>query len=654
MSNEIFRLVSDIFIDYAESSARNSDIGRIYLDMVGAQGYRNRAFEDAVNLFMDNLDRIERQYSRSGFRDERDVEDALIRVIPQFVDGHTATMVLSNDRISQRFDDRLYNDLLRAAEDWQREWISSGYGRDSRQTVGSYGAGRGNTRGGGYYANQSRGGNRDRKDWFNTGNNNNHDSGIVIGGPRRGGNTRINEPMHGRFDNLSVDQSSKSSVKSAWGSLSNVPIETPASYVNEPAVTVNEAPTTNTTPVLERKVIDVPDVNRPYDLYQGPGGYMYRSIYAAPIHKFTDPTGAVGTIDEIPSFVDINYGHLVYKEVDGKFYQEAIELDEDARYIQHELMLNRKTTGVVSPVRINHNHEKEEGDTYMVTETEDRRISLVNILKNVDFKALVERDKTFKVFSTMNELCVKARFALREHPEEDVAIMRGMLTNIVFIDTDIKEVHSLLLEMLISCRTLKEARHFLTRIRAAGHEGLFQELNKRFNKYLIPLIQFQWRLPIKTFDFYEHFDPMCEAMARENGEEVLNLFNQRTTGVIEMAVSYVEPKDYSNILTDFGIENEDDPVVVFTDEEYLVSIRRTSDELGIGRQLEDRAYGTALVSHAPDADIREIVRGIYRNIGISDVRMRNQMIRLVTLDNQMTSLIPFYGRVEEFVMGHIK
>lgn len=639
----IFDTVADIAIDYIERAADSKrGIRDDYCAAMSASGWRNRSFEEMIKLYVDQLPELMDEVDPDQRRSE---EDIIISTIPGYIDGHTAMSIVKSP-IADELDDRTFADMSRTAEKWEDLW--TGRSRRSRGRDSGRQAGREQSRsvhrpvGGGSAYNNDRYGR---------------------GGHSRTGSFSRDElssgaPSYGRSSSRgsSRDQPTGRRI-GVWGAINDI----------------NETKGRQDNPYTEEEHQDMrreqaqPERTRPTACYEPARSEMasgavegYDYSKAKPHEDFYKNGEHWVFINAAPeelvkqaqvvSFFDVNESLLyLVKDSMNKVREELIEVNEDNRYLQQELMNTPQQRSRSNRVTLTGESEAEVETEYTPKQKARR---LEDALSAVSVEELTSKNSTV-LHASLKEATESALIRLTTSNKEVEAPQPCAIRDIVILMDNIDAEATLV--QFEETRTLVQFHALLVETRGKIDNNLWTKINKRMSNLLTDSMRYQWRMPSKNpIDFHRDFIKMIEALkGKASNVEFVNLFISRTSALIEQALLRLDPSEVGSAIGDLRAADDDKHVnaVVFLDYEYVFAIRNTADELGIGKQLEDRRTGVAVREMDGEA-LPNALRSIYRHLPILNETKRTvQPVRIATSDYKVITVWPFNARLDEFIFS---
>lgn len=617
-NNQLFDVIADILIEYIEHTADSKrGLRADYADLMSANSWRSRNFEAMVDQIAKNVEVLDRRYSRGGRLSEIEVLEA---AIPEYVDGHFAFCCVSDKRISDKLDDRVYDSMSNDADKWEREWGDS-RGRSRQRDEPRTNSG-------------SRYGNRQEAP--------RHQDRSYRGGERY----NVPDPRDTRppRDEPSVT----SDINDPWSALANAgqpaPTTRPARAAREPDVPVR---TTSPKPVVveRHQGIDF-SKPRPYDEWWE-GDKHYRVAYLSD-WKLSNEDGE----KVLPSLYDVNT-HIRYlvKHNSGHVTEEILAVTNDSRYLQQELLYGG--SDIQAAPRTGRRVTADGGVVNLSGESElkTKPTPLADIMKSVDTDAFADICGKYTVVADLREAAMAALLNLSNTPDDTMVMLSPYLVKDPVILIGYAANTETLLDALIEPNDLHAVRNRMLEMREGVLPELWDKVNERLSKAVKESCRYQWQFGFKVFDFAEHFLQMLDRMRDIEGDAVVKNFIQRSNSLIDKAGQRFTPEEAIQHLSQTPRDNGYPNAVVFADFEYLFAIRKTADELGLGKQLDNKGTGVAVNQLEPNLTLSTTIRNIYRALPIQEYERTTQCIRLVTSDNKIVSIYPYMGRQDQFIIS---
>lgn len=636
----MINLVADELIHYIEDIADQvKGLRYKYLDTMAAQNWRNRDFEELLNIFMDGLPRALDKHDPH----QRSSDESVIRkVVPMYVDGHYALM-FTKSRAIDEVGDREYEEIMDAAERWTDDWLRSSRGsRSSRDSRGGRSSLRGRRVGTPYSGRDDRDEDTRRRPTSrrSTRSSNSFSRDEVSSGIA----------SHGR----SVRSPNRSSKVAGgmWGAVTGgtreEQREEPRREV-ERDVYIREEPKVTPPPNLPPKMMDGIDFTkeRPHEEYRlGDDHWIHSSKVTPELEK------RLGTH---PTFYDVNT-HLRYLVVspNNRVREEFILVDHDNRYLQQELLNNPAT--VRRPTnQVSLRNPKVPEETVMTTKSVDRSIPLAEVIRSIK----IDESDTSNVLLTgsISESIETLLLELSANPGVNGVFKTHIVRDlVVLIKPD--PYKDEFLEALDASINLVQFHSVLTKYASIVDPNLWSRVNKRMSLALDSSMRYQWLLPgSKPMNFHNDYLLLLDKLKQRfaNNPEYMSKYVRRTTALIQQVTMRVEPSEVSDYIDDLlpgAITVDSVNVVLFTSSEYLFAIRNTADALGIGKQLKGKSTGVA-VRQLEGNDLQVAIRQLYTTLPFDSTVMRTvQKLHLVTHDGQMISIHPYECRNDEFILAN--
>lgn len=636
MSNDLINMIADEMIGYIESSAdRARGLRYNYLDSMSAQQWRNRDFDELLNIYVDALDNTMDEVDPH----QRMSESQVVRkTVPKFIDGHFATIILGS-RAADQLDDRDYHEMLDASNDWKDRWMGNTRNRArgnsrSRQVNSHYSTrDKRDTR--------DRPGDRSRSTVRHRSNNSNTFSRDELASGIGSGNRPIrNNPT--------------SKVASGmWGAVTQMQRQSiPEEHIREREV-VRPTPMQPTTPPPPPKP-SLPEgldytKERPHESYCLKGEHWFHTNVVTP--ELDKRYG------KHPTFYNVNT-HLRYLVVGvrNEVREEFIPVTEDNRYLQQELLNNPSSQRRVSN-QISLRNPKVPTDTKITTPEVKNKPQLAEIISSID--TTPPTDSKVLLSGSMGESVETMLLELSANTEEEGIFKTHIVRDLVILMSDDPHKDAFLEELDVSIN-LVQFHGILYKYKALVDANLWAKVNQRMSLALQASMRYQWLLPgSKPMNFYNDYLLMLDKMKERfaNNPEFMSKYVKRTAALIQQVTTRILPDEVGDFIGDLlpaNVKATDVKVVLFTNSEYLFIIRRSADELGIGKQLDGKLTGVA-VRQLEGLDLQNAIREVYRNLPFVNTAARTvQPLRLITHDTQIIEIYPYECRSDEFILTNVK
>lgn len=626
--------VADLVEEYIEDKAKGGNrLRRSYLAAMADNKWRNRAFNNLVDAILAAEGQIERKYARRG----DDFIDYMEAAVPDIVNGHFAMSCLADRDVSDSLEDRVYNEMRDAValyEDLVDPPNERRGGRDDR--------GRGRDRGG-----------RDDRD---------RDRGRGADEYRRDTDRDTGRRSSGRRDERDYRRSDEKSSKaggSQWDLVAgarNDEDDREDDRRNDrrderddpaPARRAEPVQQPKPEPKPERPRINGPDFTkpRPFDDFWRDNEHWQVEF----LSKWELTGDGKYLSSRVPKFYDVNrFVKYLVKDQDGNVREELEEVNEDNRYLAHQLLDNpdqRPTTRTSAGVSLKalQGQQQAQEEAQEAPSEPDVTVPLAELVDEFKVPAV-----NFNVETNLAGCVYRARstaIAEEAHTAVTWQLVRTPLLASGWDQLDlIQQVHD--------TGGLAAAAVKMRELRPKFDEAIFSELNKRFSTLFLRAISYQFQQPgITKFSFVEHWEDALGWFDKKRGATETAEFANRTRYIVSMACQHIARDELPNVMEDLvagakGIP----PTVVFADFYLLASIDKTLDAAGIGAQLEKSKAGV-IVTQTSNRELREGLVTLFQQANANLGAQTRIRVCIATSDNRLVEIIPYANRQDNFILA---
>lgn len=648
MSRDNGRLWDDVCdeaIRYIELKADDRDIRdnfllelrRSYADLMGKDGWRSRVFNDLVDGIVAGLREVEREHGRSGDREADIIELAVVI----YVDGHFASQVLADRKLSDDLSDEVFNGMkkaLRTAEDVasasddrdrrgrrdrdDRDDDRRGSRRNSRDRDDR------DDRGSRYRTRSS----RDREDRSKAGDSagSHWDVLDALDDDRRDRDRDDEERNRTRDEDRDYDERNN---------VADVPEFDHRDEVHPPSNTNHIKP-----------AVDGPDYSlaHPHDEFWRKG----ERYQAAHLSKWRPTYDGHNLLSTVPSVYDINT-HVKYYVMDesGAIREELVEVTEDTRQLAHQLreeavdrpdgprnlsagvsLLNRGEGGVLDN-KIGHQQVGQ---------------SLSDLIEQIPSEQLgfAKADTIDSlrgaVFSSQAKLLADDGL-----PRVDVHILRTPI-----IARNAAQIG--LVDKVYDSVTLTECADKLLALKPEFDKPVYEMLNHRFGTALLRTAKFQFQFDeVENLNFAKHYGRFLQEYRSHRSDEEAAAFAKRITYVSDLACGHVRAEEVSALAQDLLGDVENINAVVFLDIIAMASFDVSLDDLGIGKQLDANPMGMA-IEKVNNGNLYTAIRSLYSNMMKELPGPLKGRLMLSTSDNRLVEVLPFAATLDAFILATVQ
>ena len=573
--------------DATEEEYRKQEIYRlISKDLMENGRYQSRMFDKLVGSFDSIFDDVA-DHARINVRNDRDFADVVEYCVKLYI-----AYLVSNDAKLMREYSSEQQRYIRDSADLFADMVEGKQTRDTRRDERDYGRERTSR-----YANRSR-----------------EDERRSMRSPI--GRDREERPRDTRRDTRRDERDYRNSYRrDNYGSnkamvsdfdFDDFPVkDARVGYMNPREERRVETPVRNSqvkpepAPVQPSKN-DGPDFTnaRPFDEFYLRGEHWIWAEKSK--YKLTLTAKDYAEAVKLPRFIDFRY-QLRYhvKDVNGNVREEIIEVNDDNRYLSHEL--RNDTKPVVVPTRTSHPVDDIPWDD--LTETTDtRRTSLTNIVGGISG----DRLGTPVVASSSIKESI---YLTRANTIERKGSYSGELANLekFIIPTQIASSNPLdvqLINKVAETSNLHQAAAAMQAVRSAMSPAVFGELDQRFTKLVNGMVKHQFFATWNMDSFTEDWAEAVGLLKTNYDHQMVSDILRASTTFIPMATAMLDKADVVEMLE--VNEAVADASVVFTDNVVVVTYDRTADEVGIGNEAISKGNGVVVTSVHDNALAREL------------------------------------------------
>lgn len=712
MASRLWDDIADIAIDHIEECAERRgevrDLREQYAELMGKRRYENSDFNNLIDAIEDSADRIEDEYCRGRDR----LDDVLEQAVQDIIDGHFAMVVLDNRRVADQLTDKTYRSMQDLAErcgellDGGRR---RGRGRDDDDRRGGRRNDRGRDR------DRERRGDRDRdrrgsrdddrrrdrdsdrgrerryhersdRDDDRRGSRRrDRDDGIGDGWSkladlnedrerlaerdrrereerddredreertrRREREERDRGQTRGSEERSPRDRGSRGDEKWHGGVLKEEGESHGAKvYTMEPA----KKPA-----VIETEEGYVPEYQpgldltkeRPYDDFWLDGEHW--QPYFLSKWKLTEDLDPITTC---PGVFNANrYMKFYVKDATGHVREVDLEMNEDMRYLQHELLCDpTRAQGVKKSAGLSFKAPQQpaeiEGEV-----PKDRVVVLSEMLATVN-PGETDLDNA-RISDSLQNCHFMTHHKLRkmkgvEETASTKAIHEFCLMRTPLIASSWKQIE--LIEQVYACSSLASAAAKMRELRTQFDSHIWQTLDDRFSDLLLHSLKYQFQFDgIKQMSFANDWEKAVAYIQKKRSEEWCNNFVSRANYISSLACHHIVKDEIGLALSDVVEEGEEiQPTVVFADFVSITMLDAKMDELGFYNQLKKSESGVS-VTGTTDKLLRTL-RSYYEGVcGLLSSGSKTRVF-LATSDNHTVEIIPYAGKTEFFILADVK
>lgn len=621
----IWDALADEAVHVINDRDRNGDkLRERYTDVMAKGDFRNRDFDNLVNLMFDAFPNIERIYARDGDR----LSDFLPDAVADVVDGHFANSVLSDRRLSDDLDNRTFNEMEDAVNKY-KDIVRSRGGRGERERDRGGREERGG-RGTGY--SRDRGGREDRRDIGREARN-------PGGGWRNRGAAR-RAPAGEGWNDVARDAAATQEVEVRREEPAQRPRPVPAEQAAAPAPA----------PVAARPALDGPDFTkpRPFDDFWQKGEHWIVASKSPWKLEWNDenPLASIPRIYDVRAFVKYHV-----KSEDGKVREELVKVEQDNRYLMHDQLAQperyqpSQRTGSPS-VSLSGKPAAQE-DRLNEVPTKPQVSYLADALKGIEQSHFSTGENGAPLAETIEGLVFDTRvkmFGTNKSQRLNVCFRTTPLIASSWKQEDlIKEVYG--------CHNLSAAAVKMQELKPQFDDVIYKALDKRFSDLVLRALRLQFQYSgVKSMTFSEHWGRMLDHLEAQKSEGFASDFAQRTNYIVAAACTLADRADLDNFT---GREGEDVPCVVFLDQIAMLAIDNTMDGLGLGNVLDKMDTGVSITATG-DAELSAVVRLVYNKLDEKAPSPGACRLFMNTNDGTLLELLPFAARKENFILAVAK